>query len=621
MTAAEAAARVSTRESIARMAAAVELGWRACPLVLLGQVAVAVVGAVVPVAVAWLTKVALDGVVAGAGWGWLLGVAAGLAAAGVVTAVVPQVDRFFGQEMSRAIGLLGMDRLYRAVDRFVGLGRFEDPEFHDRLRLARSSGQSGPSDVLQAGIGVCRGVLTGVGFVGSLLVVSPAMTVAVLLCAVPAVWAERAVTRRRASMMWEISPGMRRELFYSVLLGEVRAAKEVRLFGIGEFLRRRMLAERGAANLAQRRIDLRDLWTQGALTLLLAVVAGAGLVWAVAAARDGRLSVGDVAMFVAAVAGAQGAVSQVVSSYALARQAMLMFEHFLAVLRVGPELPLAAAPTPTPALRGGIEFDDVWFRYAPEHPWVLRGVSLRIPHGEAVALAGVNGAGKTTIVKLLCRFYDPTRGAIRWDGVDLRDMAPDELRARMGAVFQDFMEYDLTAAENVGIGDVSAIDDRPRLHQAARLAGVHETLSDLPRGYDTLLSRMFAGATGNGQGDSEVGVNLSTGQWQRVALARAVFKDGPDLLILDEPSSGLDAEAEHQVHTMLRSLRAGRTSLLISHRLGAVRDADRIVVVADGRIAEEGAHAELMARGGRYARMFTLQAEGYRDEVADVAPG
>jgi ATP-binding cassette subfamily B protein len=270
-------------------------------------------------------------------------------------------------------------------------------------------------------------------------------------------------------------------------------------------------------------------------------------------------------------------------------------------------------------LRRGIELRDVWFRYDDEHPWVLRGVSLFIPQGIAVALVGLNGAGKSTLVKLLCRFYDPTRGAILWDGEDLRTVDLAELRGRIGAVFQDYMTYDLSATENVAVGDLSALDDQSRVHAAARRAGIHEVLEKLPQGYETPLTRSFFG--GSDEKEDQAGVRLSGGQWQRVALARAFLRDRRDLMILDEPSAGLDAEAEHEVHSRLRAHRAGQTSLLISHRLGTIRDAEQIVVLADGVIVEQGIHADLVSAGGAYARLFALQAAGYRADpaAADVS--
>jgi ATP-binding cassette subfamily B protein len=237
-----------------------------------------------------------------------------------------------------------------------------------------------------------------------------------------------------------------------------------------------------------------------------------------------------------------------------------------------------------------------------------------MPAGTATALVGLNGAGKSTLIKLLCRFYDPDRGAITWDGVDLRDLDLTELRERIGAVFQDAMAYDLSAAENIGIGDVGVLDDRPRIVAAAVRANVHHRLQALPRGYDTLLSTIYYP-----DDDSGPGVLLSGGQWQRVALARAFLRDRRDLMILDEPSTGLDAEAEYDLHHRMRAQRAGATSVLISHRLGAVRDADRIVVLSDGAVAEEGNHDQLLAAGGRYARLYRLQASGYgADRVVTV---
>jgi ATP-binding cassette subfamily B protein len=229
---------------------------------------------------------------------------------------------------------------------------------------------------------------------------------------------------------------------------------------------------------------------------------------------------------------------------------------------------------------------------------------------------GVNGSGKSTLVKLLCRFYDPTRGRILWDGTDLRDIPPAELRARIAATFQDPMRYDLTARENIAIGQLSALDAPQRCEEAARLAGLHEDIARLPHGYTTLLSRAFW----DGDDENEVGVQLSGGQWQRMGLARSFLRADADLLILDEPSSGLDAVAEYEIHTRLRARRAGRTSVLISHRLGAVKDADTLAVLEGGRITELGDHQRLLALGGTYHRMFTLQSRGYRDRAEDAEP-
>lgn len=270
---------------------------------------------------------------------------------------------------------------------------------------------------------------------------------------------------------------------------------------------------------------------------------------------------------------------------------------------------MAATPdesTPRPAL---LEVREVTKSFGAVA--AVQGVSFPLYAGEAHALVGENGAGKSTIVKLLTRMYDPTKGRITWDGVDLRDLDIDQFRGRIGAVFQDFMSYDLDARENIGVGDLPAIQAVDRIRSAARAAHVDDIITALPHGYDTMLTRIFFHHTD--RNNPESGVHLSGGQWQRVGLARALMRVTPDLLILDEPSAGLDAEAEHDIHTRLRRHRAGQTSILISHRLSTIRDADHIAVLADGTITEQGTHDGLIAAGGRYADLFRLQATGYHD--------
>ncbi len=592
---------------------AVWLAIRASPWWLAGDMLVTLVNALLPVATVWLLKSVLDALTSGASQAGFPPGAVGLVGAGLLSATLPSLTEYLQKEIGRAIGRRAQSDLYTATARLTGLARLEDPSFHDRLRMAQSAGSSSPGQVVQGVMGTGQLVVTLSGLVVVLAAVNPAIAAITLLGLAPALVAEIRLSRERATMLWRISSHERREFFYAELQTSIPAAKELRLLGLSELFRLRMLRELALADGQRRRMDGRQLRAQFALGLISAVVLGGATIWAIRAAAHGLLTPGDVSALVAAIAGLQATLASLVARVSLVFHSLLMYDHYRAVLEAEPDLPLAAHPKPARALRRGIELRDVWFRYAPDQEWVLRGVNLVIPHGMAVALVGLNGAGKSTVVKLLCRFYDPERGAVLWDGVDLRDLSITSLRDRIGTLFQDYMSYELTAAENIGLGDLRSLTDEEKIHAAASRAGVDAAIQALPRGYQTMLSKTFTPDIDNEQ-DPTSGVLLSGGQWQRLALARTFLRDRRDLLILDEPSSGLDAEAEHVIHHSLRAHRAGATSLLISHRLGAVRDADRIAVLADGKIIEQGSHGELLATGGEYARLFRLQAEGYRGE-------
>jgi ATP-binding cassette subfamily B protein len=593
------------------------LCWRAGPWLTVAQLASTVVMGLLPAAVAWQTKLVIDELAAG-DHAAALGPAGGLAATGLVTAALPHLTGYLQGEHRRRMDRLTQDRLYTAVGSFQGLSRFENPRFLDRLRMATQATGAAAGPITTGLFGVGRSVITLVTLLVTLYLLTPVMTGVVLVAAVPTLAAQMSLARRRVTLLAGVTPAMRRQVFYAQLITEVQAAKEIRILGLGDFLKGRLLTELAGVQAGERRLDRRVLWTQSALALLGAAVTGLGLLWAVRKVSTGELSLGDVSAFVAALAGAQTALVSLVDGIAGGHEALLMFSYYAEVTSLPDDLAPAAAPGPRgvpdgtrtalPALRRGIELRDVWFRYDESHPWVLRGVDLTIPSGATVALVGLNGSGKSTLVKLLCRFYDPERGGIHWDGVDIRHIDPAQLRRRIGVLFQDFMSYDLTAAENVGVGDLDAFGDRSRIERAAELAGIHDAVAALPKGYDTPLTRAFIMA----DDDAPVtGVVLSGGQWQRLALARTLMRDGRDLLVLDEPSAGLDARAEHEIHHRLRDHRAGRTSLLISHRLGTVRDADLIVVLDGGQIVEQGSHEQLLATGGRYAQLFRMQATGY----------
>jgi ATP-binding cassette, subfamily B, bacterial len=592
--------------------------WRASPGSVAGQAVVALTAGLAPVAAAWLLRAILDDVARAATTpGRLLSLAVLLSAAGGVIALAPNLTQYLSARCAMRAQRQAMADLFAVVSGLPGLRRLEDPGFADRLRVAEQ-GTAAPGQLVTGGVAIAQSALTVGGFLATLLVLSPLLAGVVAAAAVPAIVIERAIARQHVALISGTSHAQRRQNFYQNLLTSLDAAKEIRLFGLGRHFGDRMLGELSQVQAATDRVNRRALYGNAAMACSGALVSGGGLIWAVSAAAGGHLTVGDVSILFLALGAVAAALSMLINTAAMGYQALLMFECFRGVVAVEADLPLPADPVLATALRSGITIEDVWFRYSPDGPWILRGVSCFIPHGQAVALVGHNGAGKSTLVKLLCRFYDPDRGRILWDGIDLRELDLAGFRDRLSVVFQDYMAYELTAAENIEVGDLAQAGQQELLATAAQRAGAHETLAGLPRGYSTLLTRGFYDL--GDQDNPQAGVQLSGGQWQRVALARAFLRGGRDLMILDEPSSGLDAQAEHDIHVSLAASRPDCATMLISHRLNTVRDADQIVVLSDGVITERGDHDSLMASAGTYARLFSLQARGFSDAMTGTTP-
>jgi ATP-binding cassette subfamily B protein len=604
---------------VARTAAG--LLWSASPGLICGLTAASLATGLIAPVTAWLQRDVLNALTApgrpaaGAGPGGpsLLILVLALGLSGLAAAALPQGQQYIQGSLGRSVRVVMYDRIYRVIAAWPGISRFESPAFADKLQLTSQLTQTTASTLISSVLAVAQALVTMAAFVVTLVVINPVLAVVIAGVESLAIAANVANARRQAQMWVENSARARRQQSFSMLLSNPVAASEIRLFGLGDFLRGRILAELTAINASEAALSRRLLWVKSGLGGLSAAVIAGGLLWTAAQVTGHHLLVGDVSLFVLAAMGLQGAMNQIAMAMGGITQSVTMFGAYTDVVSAPPDLPVGDPPLAVPALRDGITVDDVWFRYDESHPWVLRGVSLFIPAGSHLALVGLNGSGKSTLVKLLCRLYDPVRGSIRWDGIDLRELDPRELRARVTGIFQDAMSYDLTVAENIGVGDLTALTDAARIRRAAALAGSDEDIARLPAGYDTMLSRVFLPSSS--ATTSRVGVALSGGQRQRLALARGLMRADRDLLILDEPASSLDAEAEHAINRRLAAARRGRTCVLISHRLASVREADQIVVLSDGVAAERGTHEELLAGGGRYARLFTLQAAGYRPQA------
>lgn len=309
-------------------------------------------------------------------------------------------------------------------------------------------------------------------------------------------------------------------------------------------------------------------------------------------------------LYTSAVASVQGTLSGMISGLTRLNENALFFRQYTDLLALPQQLQIARVPRAVPELTEGITLRDVSFRYSEQHPWVLRHVDLFLPTGKCLALAGLNGAGKTTLVKLLTRMYNPTEGQILWDGIDFREFAPSELRQHIGTIFQDFAHYDLSVQHNIGLGEVSRIEDISAVHRAASDAGIHQRILALREGYQSILSRWLAET-------ESAGVDFSGGEWQKIALARMFMREA-DVLMLDEPTAALDAQAEYELYLHLRKLMQGRTCLLITHRFSTIRMADYVAVLEKGSIVEYGPHDELVERDGVYTKLYAMQAASYK---------
>jgi ATP-binding cassette subfamily B protein len=489
----------------------------------------------------------------------------------------------------------------------LDLAFYEDPASYDLLRRAQTDSINRPVLMISTAFGLVQTALTFATMIALLVLVSPLLALLALLSPVPAFIADTRYGWRGYNIARWGSRLLRRMNYLVTLLTTDSYAKEVKLFGLGQYFidRYRLIGETYYGS--QRRQVVRRYLTGFLWGNLSTIATSVTYLYVALQAIVGKLSLGDLTLYTTAAQSVQSSIQGILGGFSGMYEHNLYLSNLFELMETTSALPTRANPVPVPdPVRGEITFDHVSFAYPGAAENALNDLSFTVSPGETIAIVGRNGAGKTTLFKLICRLYDPSGGRILIDGVDIRDYDPSELRAQIGGMFQDYVTYQATAAENIGLGSLDALSDREAIRSASRQAGSDQLIAALPQGYDTALGKWF-----------DAGVNLSGGEWQKVALARAFMRDAR-ILLLDEPTSALDAQAEYELFERIHSLTRGRTAVYISHRFSTVRRADRILFLEHGRLVEQGTHEQLMRLNGRYARLFRLQASAYTGE--DILP-
>jgi ATP-binding cassette subfamily B protein len=564
-----------------------------------------VVRAFVPLGILWVGKLIIDDVVAAVAapatvdWGRL----GGLVALEAAFAVAGEGLARLSSLLESLLGDLFSNRVSVRLMRHAAtldLSQFEDPETYDHLERARRQTVN-RIGLLALLLATVQDLITLGSLAGVLLIELPWLLLLLFVAVVPAFLGEAHFAALGYSLLFSWTPE-RRLLDYLRYMGASdESAKEVKLFGLSDFLVGRYAKLSDEFYQANRRLAVRRNVVSTALVAIgtLAYYGAYGVI--IYLTVHGRFTIGTLTFLAGSFRQSRDLIQRILLSLSQIYEQSLYLRDLFTFFEVRPRVTSQpGAPSVPVPITTGFEFQDVGFRYPGSERWAVRHLTFRMAAGERVALVGENGAGKTTLVKLLARLYDPDEGRVLLDGRDLREYDIESLRRNIGVIFQDFVRYDFVLRENIAVSQIDALAEDARIREAARRSLAESVVQRLEHGYDQMLGRRFDG-----------GVELSGGEWQKVALGRAYMREA-QVLILDEPTAALDARAEYEVFLRFAELTKGRTAVLISHRFSTVRMAERILVLKDGELVEQGTHEELVTRGGLYAELFGLQAAGYR---------
>lgn len=584
---------------------AIQLVWATDRFLTVGLAILTVILGLLPGAIAYLGKLIVDGVLLATQSGqaadrWQTLKYVGFEAMAIVLQSGCQQGILLSQSLLRGLLTQKISLLILEKALTLDLSHFEDSEFYDKMSRAREGSASRPLTVISRTYGFVKDFLSLLTYGGLLLKFSLWAVLLLMLAAIPAFIVETRFARDTFKLFsWRI-PEKREHRYLEVLLAREDFAMEVKLYQLGQVLldRYRQIFERLYTE--DRDLNIRRMIWSYLLGLISTAAFYGTYVWIIWEAIAGQISIGDLTMYLVVFRQGQQTFASILSSIGGMYEDNLYLANLYDFLEeTVPEASGYATYGPYP--EDGIRFESVSFTYPDRHKPALRNVSFHLRPSQKLAIVGKNGSGKTTLIKLLTRLYTPTSGRILLDGRDLQDWDLEILQRRIGVIFQHFVRYQLTVGENVGVGDVDHLMDRQRWEIAAEKGTARSFIEDLPDQFSTRLGKWF-----------KSGQELSGGQWQKIALSRAFMRSNADILILDEPTSAVDAEAEAEIFDRLRAMTQNQIAILISHRFSTVRMADQILVLAEGEVLEQGTHEALMQQGGRYAQLFSLQAAGYR---------
>lgn len=583
---------------------ALGLVWTTSRVLTIAIATFTLVSGLLPAVIAYVGKLIVDSVVISASSGLLsdrnLALSyVGLEAIALIILAASQKGSTVSQSLLRVLLGQRVNVLILEKSLTLDLAHFEDSEFYDKLTQARSQASSRPLSLISRIFGLVQSALTLITFSGLLLHFSVWAVVVLVLAAIPSFIAETRFSEHAFRLFRWRSPETRQQHYLETLLTREDYAKEVQLYQLGEMLLQRYRDVFDRLYVEDRNLTIQKGFWGYVWGLLSTVTFYGAYAWIVMEAIAGKITLGEMTMYLVVFRQGQSTVTAALTSIGGMYEDNLYLANLYEFLEQ--PIPKSDGKITKGIMPEGIRFENVSFCYPESQQPVLQDISLHLHHGEKLAIVGENGSGKTTLIKLLTRLYIPTSGKIFLDGVDLNDWDINILRKRIGVIFQNFVQYQFTVGENVGVGDINHINDNQEWEVASEKGTAKPFIDNMPKRFDTQLGKWFKG-----------GQELSGGQWQKIALSRAFMRSQADILVLDEPTSAMDAEAEMNIFNHFRALTKEQMVVLISHRFSTVRMADKIIVMADGKIVEQGSHEHLLEANGRYAHLFSLQAAGYK---------